>query len=326
MKNNRRVFFLIEIVLAVVVGVMLFRMFGSGEEPRKVTVIVSNSDSGQWQAFIEGVKQAARDVNLNIVIAGTGQIADAQEEQNAVEQAIAEGSDALIVQPAPGGAAVEEVLQQAKSQVPLILAERAAVWENEETGTAAFACVKADPYACGGAVAQLLLDDYGGNLEGKKIGLVNHTLNTEDAVRREQGFLDGLENTGATISWQLHGMENESSPEERIEAKKRVDIIAALDTLCLEAAGKAGADHSIHGAVVYGIGTSMQVIYDLDHDNIRGFVYINGFNTGYQCVQEIARKLEHPRYRMQDHEITWKIIRRDDLFLEENEDLLFMVE
>lgn len=324
MKNNRRIFFLIEVALAVVVGVLLFGMFGSRETARKVTVIVSSSDSGQWQAFVDGVKQAARDAGLDLVIAGTGKIRSAEEEQSEMEQAIAEGSDALIVQPAQGGEAAAAVLQKAQTSVPVILVQRDAVWEEgQESG---FACVQADPCACGEAVAQLLLEDYGGSLEGKRIGLVNGSLNSADAVRREQGFLNGLQDSGAVITWQLHGIENEGSPEERIKAKKQVDLIVALDTLCLEAAGKAGADRGIHGAVVYGIGTSPQVIYNLDHDNIRGFIYINGFNLGYQSVQEIARKLEHPRYQMQSQTVAWRTIRRDDLFLEENEDLLFMVE
>ena len=61
MKNSKRLFILIEAVLAVMVMVLAFVMLRerNGKDLDKVSVIIQNSDDGQWSAFKYGLRMAA---------------------------------------------------------------------------------------------------------------------------------------------------------------------------------------------------------------------------------------------------------------------------
>ena len=185
--------------------------------------------------------------------------------------------------------------------------------------------IKADNYAMGEALAQMLLEDYAGTLEDKTIGIVNDRLKSEAAVSREKGLLDALEGTGCSILWTLYTDNESADIDMAVSAKKKADLVLALGTEQLEGAGAAEEEREIHGALVYGIAASEKALYYLDHDNVRGLVIPNGFDMGYQSVMQVARKLKHSFFQMRDQEVSFHCVRKGDLFTEDKEGLLFGV-
>ena len=204
--NDRRFFWILEAVLGVLVLLTIAVMFSGKGEKDKIAVIVRNSDAEKWAQFISGVKTAASDAGVDIVIASTGGFSTLAEEGALIQQEIRSGADALILQPVPGEDE-KELLQKAISGVPVILVHNDF---EQETGEAGFPVIKADNYAMGEALAQMLLEDYAGTLEDKTIGIVNDRLKSEAAVSREKGLLDALEGTGCSILWTLY-TDNESA-------------------------------------------------------------------------------------------------------------------
>ena len=82
-------------------------------------------------------------------------------------------------------------------------------------------------------------------------------------MNRRQGFCDVLQETGVRILWDVagsFGLEEQRSLEELPGA----DLVAALDDVSLTSAGQCAAANDLHGAVVYGIGTSTEAVYYLD--------------------------------------------------------------
>ena len=49
------------------------------------------------------------------------------------------------------------------------------------------------------------------------------------------------------------------------------------------------------------------------------------FQAGYQSLTETAKALKSFWYRMKDYEITYKAIRREDLFTKENQEILYIM-
>ena len=166
--NDRRFFWILEAVLGVLVLLTIAVMFSGKGEKDKIAVIVRNSDAEKWTQFISGVKAAASDAGVDIVIASTGGFSTLTEESALIQQEIRSGADALILQPVPGEDE-KELLQKAISGVPVILVHNDF---EQETGEAGFPVIKADNYAMGEALAQMLLEDYAGTLEDKTIGIV----------------------------------------------------------------------------------------------------------------------------------------------------------
>ncbi len=104
MKNSKRLFILIEAVLAVMVVILAAVMLRekNGKALDKVSVIIQNSDDNQWSAFKYGLRMAAEDQKIEMFVVSTGGGLTAEEAKSMIEREIENGADAVIVQPVPG--------------------------------------------------------------------------------------------------------------------------------------------------------------------------------------------------------------------------------
>lgn len=320
MKNSKRLFILIEAVLAVMVMVLAFVMLRerNGKDLDKVSVIIQNSDDGQWSAFKYGLRMAAEDLKLEMFVVSTGGPLTVEEEKNLIEREIENGADAVIVQPALGDDA-EKMLLKMEKKVPVMLVEYTASKDKEAS---LLPTAEPDNYAMGTALAEELLKDYNGNLNGKTLGILQETDNTEAARNRREGFTDVLKDSGVKISWSVSGPFGEKE-ENFLEIQSRVDFVVALDDNSLITAGKDSAAKNLHGALVYGIGNSTEAVYYLDTGIVECLVVPDAFNVGYQSLTEMAEGLKKYFYKMQDRTVSYTVIRRDTLFSKENQEVLF---
>ena len=104
MKNSKRVFLFIEMILGSMVVVLASLMIRekNGDDLDKIAVIVQNSDDNQWTAFQYGLKMAAEDKELELCMVSTGETITAEELKSMINQEIEKGADGIIVQPVPG--------------------------------------------------------------------------------------------------------------------------------------------------------------------------------------------------------------------------------
>lgn len=311
MKNSKKMFILTETVLALMVLVLASMMIRDKNRNvfEKVSVIVKNSDDGQWSAFKYGLKMAAGDQGIEMFVVSTEDILTAEDEKRIIEQELLNGADAVIVQPVPGDE-TEEMLKKIKKKVPVVLVEDGVSKDQDECPA-----VKPDHYGMGKALAEAVLKDYNGKLEGKTLGILSETADSEASISRAKGFEDGLKDTGAQILWTASG--------PLTEDQSKVDLVIALDDRSLIAAGECAAAHNLHGALVYGIGNSTKAIHYLDTRIAECLVVPDEFNVGYQSLTEAAKHLKHYFYKMQDKTVSYTVIRRDTLFSKENQEILF---
>ena len=320
MKNSKRLFILIEAVLAVMVVILAAVMLRekNGKALDKVSVIIQNSDDNQWFAFKYGLRMAAEDQKIEMFVVSTGGGLTAEEAKSMIEREIENGADAVIVQPVPG-ADTERMLRNIEKKIPVMLVGCTASKEKE---TSALPTTEPDHYAMGRALAEELLKDYNGNINGKTLGILSETADSEAAVNREKGVRDALRDTGAVVSWSVYDSFEETE-ENLLGAHPRVDIVIALDDNSLTTAGKTAAAKNLHGALVYGIGNSTEAVYYLDTGFAECLVVPDEFNVGYQSLTEAAESLKHSFHKMQDRTVSYTVIRRDTLFSKENQEVLF---
>lgn len=318
MKNSRRMFILIEAALAVMLILVAVTMVRerNGKELDRIAVILQDSDASQWSAFKYGLRAAAEDQKTEVFIVSTEGRLSVEEERILLEREIENGADAVIVQPVPGDG-TEEMLEKMEKKVPVMLVGCAA----SENGAASLLPVTApDNYNMGAVLAEELLEDYGGNMDEKTIGFVSEMADSEAVQSREKGFRDTMQGKGCVIVWSVSGSgESEVSPGEQAA----VDFVVALDDSSLVEAGKEAASNDLHGALVYGIGNSTEAVYYLDLGDVRCLVVPDEFNIGYQSLTEVAKSLDRSFYRMESKLISHTVLRREQLFLKENQELLF---
>lgn len=320
MKNGKKMFILIEIILAVIVIMLASAMLQEkgGKEVDKVSVIIQNSDDNQWAAFKYGLKMAAEDQGIEVFVVSTGAAMTMEEEKSAIEREIENGADAVIVQPVSGSGS-EAMLKKIQKKIPVMLVESTV---SQDGKTSVLPAAEPDQYAMGVTLAEELLKDYGGNIEGKKIGFVSETYDSEAAMNRKRGVEDTLKDSGVKISWAVSDASaNETS--NTIMSQPKVDIVIAMDDSSFIKAGECSSSNNLHGALVYGIGNSTEAVYYLDTGIAACLVVPDAFNIGYQSLTEIAENLKYSFRSLQNQKISYTVLRRDTLFLKENQEIIF---
>lgn len=320
MKSSKKMFVLTEVVLAVLVLIVAIAMLRgrNGEERGKVSVVIQNSDDNQWAAFKYGLRMAAQDRDMELFIVSTGEALSADEEYEAVIHEIDNGADAVIVQPVPGDN-TERLLKKLEKKVPVILIEYPAAETGDASGIPA---VKPDNYALGKALAEELLHDYNGKIEGKTVGIVSEHGDSAATLERREEVSLVLEENGAEVRWSVSDFPSEEE-EYVLEMKAKVDFVIALDDYSLVLAGKTALANNLHGALVYGIGNSMEAVYCLDTGYVQCLVVPDDFTMGYQSLTEAAESLERILRKPQSGTVSFTIMRRNTLFTKENQEILF---
>ena len=75
--------------------------------------------------------------------------------------------------------------------------------------------------------------------------------------------------------------------------------------------------------MVYGVGNSTEAVYYLDTDRVQCLIVPDGFHMGYQSLTELAENLGRYFHQIQSQEVSYTVLRREDLFTEKNQELLF---
>lgn len=320
MKKDKKLFFFIEVTLACIVMVLAFLMLQGkyGEDPEKVSVIIQDSDDDQWASFIYGLKMAAQDQKIELFVVTTEGLLTVEEQKNLIEGEIGNGADGVIVQPVPGPE-TEQMLSKIQKKLPVMLVESPV---QEDSRISALPVTEPDNYAMGAALAQELLKDFNGKIEGKTLGIFSQPDEAEAGRMRRQGFTDTLKDTGAVICWDVSDAP-EKDGQNILETQEKVDFVIALDDRSMTSAGEASNAKNLHGALVYGIGHSTEAVYYLDTGYAECLIVPDEFNVGYQSLTGVARGIRQPLQKMQDITVSYAVMRKETLFSKENQEILF---
>ena len=315
MKNSRKMFILTEGILAILAVIAAFVMFQerNGQERPKVSVIIRDSDASRWSAFKYGLEMAAEDMDVEMFVVSTGEQMTLEEEEELIERELNDGVDAMIIQPV-SGAQSKEILEQAGKKVPLMLGEQRA-----SSGGKGLPVTEPDHFAMGKTLASELLKDYDGNLLGKTLGIVWSEENSEAARQRAEGFQSELEGEGARVLWTLC----EESAKVPLEDQPEADVIVALDDKSFVRAGNASESHTLHGAVVYGIGNSTEAVYCLDFGSAECLIVPDEFSVGYESLRTVAESFRFFSGEMEGKKVSHTVMRRENIFTKENQEILF---
>ena len=132
MKNDKKVFILIEAILAVVfLIVAAFMLFDRADDRiQKISVVLQDSDSSQWSALKYGLEMAAADYDAELFVVSTGGSLTVEEEEALLEKEIDNGANGIIVQPV-AGEGTEEMLEKIGRKVPVMQVESAVTTDDE---------------------------------------------------------------------------------------------------------------------------------------------------------------------------------------------------
>ena len=262
---------------------------------------------------------AAQEYDVDIVIISKDNMETVNDEIDVINQEIKNGADAVVVKPVVDNTD-QAKLDQIKKRVPVMIVGDTITDESENI----FTTTEPDQYGMGAALANKLLENNNGSLEGKTIGIYSQYAYSKAKEQRRQGICDTLEGSGAQILWSV-SKNSESDEIVNLQTQRKVDIIMALDNESVVEAGQAACDNELYGALIYGIGNSTEAIYYLDARWMECLIVPDEFEAGYKSVNTLVDALRKNLYVMKDQEISYTVLTRENLFSDENKNLLFTI-
>ena len=322
-KRNKITFLIAEALLAVLAAYFFYSIFHGDVPPKKVAVIVENSGDKRWDSLLNGMKQAAKVQNLSLIICNTDEQESSEDEQEMIREQLENDVDAFIINPAPGQD-TKQVLEQLQGTKPFVLIMQD-IYSYEADAASSFVTVKPDNYKMGQELAEQMLKNTSGLMNGKRIGVVAGNARTEESRNRVRGFCEVMEAGGGRIIWK-YNQESKEDAGEILKAKEKVDYLAVLDPYILDEVGEKAENGFYSGAEIYGIGTSIKAFSLLDAGKIQCLIVPDLYEVGYESMNEIASKLKNSWYQMESHETEIQVEYKKDLFSEDIERFLYSYE
>ena len=321
MKSGRKTFirteFFLGILVLISIGFIIYNR--TLDRTERIAVIVPDIDGGQRSAFQYGLKAAAQEFDVNIVLINKENLETMDDEVEAVAKEIEKGVDGIILQPITNSGE-ESRIKQVIGKVPIMIVGDSFV----KDGSSIFQTIEPDHYQMGVDLAKKLLEDHNGNLSGKTIGIYSQKSDSTAICKREEGVIDTLKESGAEILWSV-SKEDASKEVVNLQTQRKVNIVITLDNDSLVEAGESAVQNDLYGALVYGIGNSAEAIYYLDSRWVECVIVPDEFDAGNQSVAELVRRLRKRYYTMQNHEVAYTVLTRENLFLKENQNLMFTI-
>ena len=319
MNKNR---FYVGLLVAAILAVLVYASYGMVNAGKKetyhsVAVIVDDSSSDRWTAFKEGLEQGADEENFHINVVSTSSFVNLHEECSIISRELENGADGVIVQLC--GDDADGLFSGIVSGIPTVLAE------NEGESESLFTTVMADPYEIGRTIGENLLAGAGDSLSGFTVGILSGNQKMKSQRLRLEGFQKAVECSGAEILWTLSDEEvGDQSALERYWKEKPASVLVALDNDETELAGDFILGLLWEKPKLYGEGCSEKTVYYLDKGVIASLVVPNEFFMGYQCVKELAEKINyHQDNGVTEDTVDFLSVTRENLYDRDTENILF---
>ncbi len=301
-------------------AVMLVR--GTGEKRYHVSVIVSNSSSDRWVPLKAGLRQAAKDNNIDLSYVYTDYLDDIYTQTALINQEISEGADGIITDFCLS-MGTAEIVRNIISRVPMEFIITNVDADADISGN--YATVMTDNEEVGRAIGNELVIHYGEKLKGMRIGIVAGNQQQYAMQDRLRGFMDAVGAQAPDIVWTVE--ESRFLEQDIRRAMERVpaEVIVGLDNTSLEASVDYVAASGDEHLSLYGAGCSEKLAYYIDNGTITSMILPNEFSMGYQSLTDLSAKLRNRMLELEDREQGFNVVHQDNLFRDENQRILFPI-
>ena len=299
MKKNRMKFLIIEFLLLLLAIFFVWKIFDQNVAEPRIAVILPESGDKRWDALIKGMKQAAAENNVHMIICNTEEIDGPEAEREFIKEQKDNDIDGFIIYPAPGHETENMLKKECGNKPYLLIADGLAVKEGETASPT----IQPDYREIGRWLGKQL------RAKKQKIGIIADWKMSEAVQAEICGLNEALEGSESKINWCIY---------RRKEQDTKADALVVLDAGVLEALGEQAENGTYEGAELYGVGYSLKTIALLDKGNIQGLVVPDGYEIGYKSVEEMAGKIGHRFYKMQGYTTEYQVLSKENFSMDDD--------
>lgn len=290
-------------------------------EERTIALVLKMNYGYHWATVKQGADAAAREFNVNIDYYAPDNEDDYNEQIKMVNQALDKKVDALILAASDYKALAGAVDRAYDAGLPVIIIDSEVDTEKINT------FIGGDNFDDGIKAGNILVDKVG---RRSRIAIMNFVKGTKNAEEREEGLLKVISRypdievvakeyclSSASLAYNF--------TKDILDEKGPVDAIVALNSIACQGVARAIDDMGLNGKVkIIAFDSSVQAINYLEDGTIEAIIIQNPFSMGYLSVKYAVEALqgeEIPR----EVTIDTKIIDKDNMYLQENQKLLFPI-
>lgn len=308
MKHNRILFLIIEIVFGIVFLVCSVMMVAGerfSSKPR-IYALIQDSDGNEQSSFVYGMRSAAADNNVELVVVGTSYMNDAAEQENVIKREVTGNADALIIEPAPGKDTAD-MISEVMAGIPTVFVKTDVLSDTTNH------VIKPDVELMGKKLVEEALSDYRGNrvytvcknLDIKNLAELNEYVH--NALKS-----DGIESTCITSA----------SFDSGLAGIQAIDTVIVLDNESLVLVGEYFSDKEEIPSIV-GVGHSNEAFYLLEKGIVKSIILPDEYMMGYSGVVYAANSTKRIKSKQNPIEIDCFVLNTENMHKPENEEILY---
>lgn len=321
MKNNKKLIpWVIWLAIFGLIALLLTQCEAKDDKTVKIIYIskIIDDNNAFWFSLIEGTEIASKEYGVNLTVLAPDSESDYEKQNELIEEAIAEKPDAILLSPADNEKTLPAAKKIKEAGIKLILIDSQMSEPIED------AVIATDNFEAGRKVGQLVKNLIKDN---SKIAVVSHVQGSSTAIAREAGLRAALgEDEKRIIDVVFGDSEYDKTyqvTKELLEKHTDVDIIAGLNEYSAIGAARAVRDLQLTDSIkLIGFDSSTEEIELLESGVFDGIVVQKAFNMGYIGL-ETAVKILRGEDVASNIDSGSNIVRKDDIYTEENQKLLF---
>ncbi len=317
--KNKNLIILIA-VLFVFLGITLSSINSNspGKESRKkVSFIVYGDDSERWENMRQGAGLVCEENDADLALITTLSENDVKEQEEIISREISNGADALIIA-ACNSKEIKDYINELRVRIPVIFIGS----DSEENNKTEY--ISPNDYQIGYDLGKQFVKN---ESDIVTVAIISENTERDTVTLREKGFRDAIATegkVGKVLTWSRN--DNEKTVNRRVFVQRALvseacDAIVTFDNLATDALLDALVNLNQHSKV-YSVSTSNKAVYNLYDKEIRALAYPDEYSMGYlAAVYALDKKNAGKKYT--GEEIDYKIVRKENMYDEDNQTLLF---
>lgn len=287
------------------------------EKKKNIDLVLKIDNGYYWGTVKQGADTAAREFNVNLRLYTPTSDKDIDQQINIVNQVLRDKNDALIIAPADYNGLTEAIENASLLNIPTIIID------TQVSTNKISSFISTDYFDAGIKTGATIADITGPNA---KVAILSTNDNMK-TKQRQEGIYNVLSGYPEIKIVESHDNEDEKQAygklKEIIENSRDVDAVVAMDALASEVAVDVVKYYKLEGRVkIISFESTPKEIDYMDKGLIQATVVENPFSIGYTAVKNAVAAIDKNKIPAKV-DIESKIILRENMYLPENQKILF---
>lgn len=299
---------------------------GKALEPdrkKKVVLIAKSTDSAFWQSVFSGANAASTEYNMELMTKGPKNEEDYQTQNEMIEEAVADGADAIIFSAIDYEENASAINSAAKQGVKII------VIDSDVNSNRVECRIGTDNYEAGQMAGEAAL---AGEEDKIYVGVINFDKVSENGQTREQGMTDALkEDARATIVESVNARSTidsaKSATIQMLQEHPEINVLVTFNEWTSLGVGYAIQELEAGDRIrVVAFDSNVVSVDMLESGEVDTLIVQNPYAMGYLGVESAYKVLNGYAIREKEIDTETQLVMKENMYSEACQRMLFTFE